>query len=166
MLLCHTLSLRVCSISHSLIQWCYLIISSSANPIFLLPSVFLSIRVFPESQLFASGSQTIGVSVQLILRVNFLWGCTGLISLQPKGLSRIFSSTTAWKHQFFATQPSLGSNSPIHYMINKQGDTIQSCGTPFQNLKQSIVPYLVLFLLDPHAGFPEDRQGSLVFLSL
>ena len=47
-------------------------------------------------------------SFQWILRVDFLLGLTGLISLQSKGLSRVFSNTTVWKHQFFGAQPSFG----------------------------------------------------------
>ena len=50
-------------------------------------------------------------SFQWIFRVGFLIGLTGLISLQSKGPSKVFSNTTVWKHQFFGTQPYLGSNS-------------------------------------------------------
>ena len=62
---------------------------------------------FPVSQLFASGGQSIGASA-LVLSMNtqdwFPLGLTGLISLRSKGLSRLCSSTTIWKHQFFGTQ--------------------------------------------------------------
>ena len=73
---------------------------------------------FPVSQVFASGGQRIGASVSAsVLPMNiqdwFPLGLTALISLQSKELSRVFSSTTVWKHQFFNTQPSLGSNSHI-----------------------------------------------------
>ena len=73
---------------------------------------------FPMSQLFASGGQSIGTSASvLLLPMNiqgwFPLALTGLLSLQSKGLSRVFSSTTVWKHQFFGTQPSLWSNSHI-----------------------------------------------------
>ena len=86
-------------------------------PLLLLPSIFPSIRVFPVSQLFAPGSQSIGVSASaLVLPMNiqgwFPLGLTGLISLLSKGLSRVFSSPTVWKHQFFSTQTS--SSSQIH----------------------------------------------------
>ena len=75
-------------------------------PLLLLPSVFPSIRVFPMSQLFASGGQSIGVSASAsVLPVNTQdWsplGWTGWISLQSKGLSSVFSNTTVQKHQFF-----------------------------------------------------------------
>ena len=64
------------------------------------------------SRLFTSGGQNIGVSASAsVLPVNiqgrFPLGLTGLISLLSKGQSRVFSSTTAQKHQFFGTQPSL-----------------------------------------------------------
>ena len=85
----------------------------------LLPSIFLSIRVFPVSQCFASRGQNIGVSASasvLPMKTQdwFPLGWTGWISLQSKGLSRVFSNTTVQKHQFFGTQLSSQSNSHIH----------------------------------------------------
>ena len=79
-------------------------------PLLLLPSIFPSIRVFPVSQLFASVSQNIGASVSAsVLPMNiqgwFPLGLIGLISLQSKGLSRVSSSTTTWKLQFFSAEP-------------------------------------------------------------
>ena len=72
---------------------------------------------FLMSQLFPSGGQSYGASVS-VLPMNiqdwFLLELTGLISLQSKGLSRVFSSTTVQKHQFFVAQPSLWSSSHIH----------------------------------------------------
>ena len=89
------------------------------RPLLLLPSIFPSIRVFSVSCLFGSGSWNIGASASAsVLPMNiqdwFPLGLTGLISLQSKGLSRVFSSTTVWKHQFFGPQASLWSNSHIH----------------------------------------------------
>ena len=83
-------------------------------PLLLLPSIFPSIRVFPMSQLFASGGQSIGTStLARVLPVNiqhwFPLGLTGLISSQFKELSRVFSSSSIRKHQFFHAQPSLSS---------------------------------------------------------
>ena len=77
-------------------------------PLLLLPLIFPSIRVFPLSQLFASGGQSIGVSASTsVLPMNIQdWlplGWTGWICLQPKGLSRVFSNITFQKHQFFST---------------------------------------------------------------
>ena len=90
------------------------------HALLLLHSIFPSIRVFfPVSWLFASGGQMIGISASaLVPPMNiqdwFPLGLTGLISLQSKGLSRVFSNTTVQKHQFFGAQPSLWSNSHIH----------------------------------------------------
>ena len=89
------------------------------RPILLLPSIFPSMTVFSMSQLFASGGQSIGVSASAsVLPMNiqdwFHLGWAGWISLQSKGLSRVFSNTTVQKHQFFSTQPSSQSNSHIH----------------------------------------------------
>ena len=72
------------------------------------------------SQFFPSGGQSIGASASAsVLPMNiqdwFPLGWTGWSSLLPKGLSRVFSYTTIWKHQFFGIQPSLQSNSHIHH---------------------------------------------------
>ena len=74
---------------------------------------------FPISRLFASGGQSIDASASapvLLLNIQgwFPLGLTGLVSLLSKRLSRVFSSATIQKHQFFSTQPSLWSNSHIH----------------------------------------------------
>ena len=86
-------------------------------PLLFLPTVFPSIRSFPVSQLFPSSSQSVGASASVLpmdIQGWFHLGLTDLISLQSKGLSRVFSSTIVRKHQFFNTQPSLWSNSQIH----------------------------------------------------
>ena len=82
------------------------------RPLLLLPSILPIIRVFQMSQLFASGGQSIGVSASTsVLPMNvqgwFPLGWTAWISLLYKGLSRVFSSTTVQKQQFFSAQPSL-----------------------------------------------------------
>ena len=79
---------------------------------------------FPMSQFFTSGGQSIRVSASAsVLPMNiqdwFPLGLTGWISLQSKGLSRVFSSTTVQKHQFFSVQLSLWSNSHIHTWLLK-----------------------------------------------
>ena len=81
-------------------------------PLLLLLSIFPSIRVFSNDQLFASGDQSIAASSSAsVLPMNihnwFPLGLTCIISLQSSGLSRVFSSTTVWKYQFFDAQPSL-----------------------------------------------------------
>ena len=100
-------------------QWCHPTISSSVIPFFSCPQSFLASGSFPVSQLFASGGQSIGVSASAsVLPMNTQdWspsGWTGWISLQSKGLSRVFSNTTVQKHQFFDTRLSSQSNSHIH----------------------------------------------------
>ena len=95
-----------------------------SHPLFVpfsCPQSFPASGSFPMNQLFASGIQNIGVSASAsVLPMNmniqgwFPLGLTGLISLQSKGLSRVFSSTTIQKHQFFSTQPALWSSSHIH----------------------------------------------------
>ena len=79
------------------------------HPLLLLPSIFPSIRVFSSSQFFTSGGQSIGASASAsILPMNiqgwFPLGLTGLISLQFRGLSRVFSNPTVQTHQFFSAQ--------------------------------------------------------------
>ena len=87
-------------------QWCHPTISSSVVPFSSCPQSFPASGSFQVSQLFASGSQSIGVSASAsVLPMNAqdwsLLGWTGWISLQSKGLSRVFSNTTVQKHQFF-----------------------------------------------------------------
>ena len=92
--------------------WCHPTISSSVVPFSSCPQSFPVSGSFQMSQLFASGGQSIGVSATTsVLPMNTQdWsplGWTGWISLQSKGLSRVFSNTTVQKHQFFGTQLSL-----------------------------------------------------------
>ena len=100
-------------------RWCYPTISSSVVPSSSCPQSLPASESFPMSQLFAWGSQSTGVSASAsVPPVNtqdwFPLGWTGWISLQSKGLSRVFSNTTVQKHQFFGTQLSSQSNSHIH----------------------------------------------------
>ena len=109
---------RTYSNSCSSHQWCHPTISSSIDNFSSHPQSFPASGSFPMSQFFTSGGQSIGVSASAsVLPRNiqdwFPLGLSGWISLQSKELSRVFSSTTVWKHQFFNTQPSLGSNSHI-----------------------------------------------------
>ena len=99
--------------------WCNPDISSSVVPFFSCPQSLPTSGSFQMSQLFTWGGQSIGVSSSAsVLPKNIQdWsplGWTGWISLQYKGLSRVFSNTTVQKHQFFGTQPSSQSNSHIH----------------------------------------------------
>ena len=109
---CPSLSFDVYSNSCPLSWWCHPNISSSTAPFSYCPQSFPTWGSFPINQLFTSGGQSIRTSASdLSLKVGiqswFLLGWTGLISLQSKGLSRVFSSTTVQKHQLFGAQPSL-----------------------------------------------------------
>ena len=100
-------------------QWCHPAISSSVIPFSSCLRSFPASGSFPVNQFFASGGQSIGVSASAsVLPMNTKdWSpleWTGWISLQSKGLSRVFSNTTVQKHQFFGAQPSLWSNSNIN----------------------------------------------------
>ena len=119
---------RCCPSPTSRIDWnscplvdmrCHPTISSSVIPFSSRLQSFPASRSFQMSQFFTSGGQSIGVSASAsVLPMNmqdwFPLGWTGWISLQFKGLSRVFSNTTVLKHQFFSAQPSLlWSNSHI-----------------------------------------------------
>ena len=100
-------------------RWCHPAISSSLVPFSSCSQSLPASESFPMSQLFAWGGQSIGVSaLASVLPKNTQdWSpleWTGWISLQSKGLSRVFSNTTVQKHQFFSAQPSSQSNSHIH----------------------------------------------------
>ena len=108
-----------CSNSCPLSWWCHPTISSSVVPFSFCLQSFPASGSFPMSQLFVLGGQSIEASaLASVLPVNiqgwFPLGWTGLTSLLSRELSRVFSSTTVWKHQFFSTQTSLWSNSHIH----------------------------------------------------
>ena len=110
---------RVHSDSCPLSQWCHPAISSSVVPFsFCLQSLPAS-ESFPMSQLFTWGGQSTGVSAlaSFLPKKSQGWSpsqWTGWISLQSKGISRVFSNTAVQKHQFFGAQHSSQSNSHIH----------------------------------------------------
>ena len=113
-LLCPSLSSGVCANSCPLSQWYLPTISSFVTFFSSSPLSFPESGSFPMSWLFTSAGQSLGVSTSAsVLPMNiqgwFPLGWTGLISLQSKGLSRVFSSTTVRKHQLFGAQPSLWS---------------------------------------------------------
>ena len=100
-------------------RWCHPAISSSVVPFSSCPQSLPASESFPMSHLFTWGGQSIGVSAlaSVLPRYTQDWSpleWTGWISLQSKGLSRVFSNTTVQKHQFFGTQLSSRSNSHIH----------------------------------------------------
>ena len=111
--------------SWPLSQWCHPTISFSVVPFSSCLQSFPESESFPMSQFFASGGQNIGVPASAsVFPVNikdwFPLGWTGWISLQSKGLSRVFSNTTVQKHQFFCPQLFLWSYFPVHTWLLKK----------------------------------------------
>ena len=100
-------------------QWCHSVISFSVIPFSSCPESLPASESFKMSQLFPWGGQSIGVSALASFLPKKSQGrspseWTSWVSLQSKGLSRVFSNTTVQKHQFFGTQFSSQSNSHIH----------------------------------------------------
>ena len=105
--------------SRPLSQWCHPAISSSVVPFSSSPQSLPASKAFPVSQLFTWGGQSTGASAlaSFLPKKSQGWSpskWTGWISLQSRGLSRVFSNTTVQKHQFFGAQLSSQSNSHIH----------------------------------------------------
>ena len=110
--LCPSPAPRVYSNSWPLSQWCHPTISSSVVPFSSHLQSCPASGSFPMSQFFASGGQSTGVSalasaLPMNLQDWFPLGWTGWISLQSRGLSRVFSNTTVQRHRFFSAQISL-----------------------------------------------------------
>ena len=129
---CPSPSPGACSNSCPPSRWCHPTVSSSFVPFSSSLHSFPSLGSFQMSQFFTSGSQRIGASASAsVLPMNiqgwFPLGLTRLISLQFKGLSRIFSNTTVQKYQFFGTQPSLWSNFLTCYWKNHSFDYMNFC---------------------------------------
>ena len=124
---------RVHSNSRPSSRWCHPAISSSVLPFSFCPQSLPASESFPMSQLFAWGGQSIGVSALASFLPNntqdwspLEWTCW--VSLQSKGLSRVFYNTTVQKQQIFSAQPSFWSNFHIHtYWINHSFDYMDFC---------------------------------------
>ena len=117
--LCPSPTPGVHSDSRSLSQWCHPAVSSSVVPFSSCPQSLPASESFPVSKLFTWGGRSTGVSAlaSFLPKNTQDWSpleWTGWISLQSKGLSRVFSDITVQKHQFFGTQLSSQSNSHIH----------------------------------------------------
>ena len=129
-------------------------ISSSVIPLSCLQS-FPSSGSFPVSQLFASGCQSLGASASVsasVFPMNiqdwFPLGFTGLISLQSKWLSRVFSCITIGKHPFFGAQPSLWSNFHIYtWLLEKPVLTIQTFESKVMSLLFNTLSRFVIAFL-------------------
>ena len=119
-------TLRAYSNSCPLNQWCHPTISSFAVPFSSCLQSFQASGSFPMSWPFASGGQSTGVSASasvppMNIQDWFPLRLTSLISLQSKGLSRVFSNSTVQKHQFSGALPSLLSSCHIHtWLLEKQ----------------------------------------------
>ena len=130
---CPSPSPGVGSNSCPLSWWCHPTISSPVIPFSSCLQSFPASGSFPMSQFFASSGQRIGPSASaLVLSMNtqdWSLGWTSWISLQSKGLSRVFSNTTVQKHQFFGPQPSLWSDCHIHTWLleNHSFDYTEIC---------------------------------------
>ena len=114
-----------CSKSCSSSQWCHPAMLSSVMSFSSHLQSFPASGSFPMTQFFTSGGQSIKVSASAsVLPMNtqdpYPLGLTSLISLESKGLSRVFSNTTVQKHQFFNDQLSLKSDSHIHKRLLKK----------------------------------------------
>ena len=138
--------LRVCSNSCPLSWWCYLIISSSVISFSSCLQSFPASGSFPMSQLFIAGGQSIGASASASVLQSNIQGCfslglTGLIFLQSKGLSRVFSNTTVQKYQcsaFFMVQ--------LSHLYMTTGKTI---ALTIQDFAKKIVRFVQLGIQGP-----------------
>ena len=129
---CPSPSPRVCSDSLQLSRWCHPTISSSAPVFSFRLQPFPASESFPMSWVFASGGQSIGASATVFpmnIQGWFPLGLTGWISLQSKGLSRVFSNTMIEKHQLFGVCLLYGPTfTPIHdYWKNHCFDYTDLC---------------------------------------
>ena len=161
---CHSPSPEICSNSYPLSQWCHPTILSSVVPFSSCLQSFSASGTILMSWLFASGGQSTGVSASasvLLMNIQswFLLGWTGLISLQSKGLSRVFINTTVQKHQFLGTQPSLWSQLSYPYMIN--GKTIPLTRWTFVGKVMS----LLFNTLSRFVFLPSNEQASFNFVA-
>ena len=152
-LFCPLLSPGIYSDWYPLGQWCYQGISSSAISLSFCLWSFPTSGSFLMSQLFTSNGQIIRTLASATVLPMNIWGLylgwTGLISLPSKGLSRVFSSTTIQKHQFFSAQHSLWSNSHNHtWLLTKNTSlTIQTCiislmSLLFNTLSRFVIAFL------------------------
>ena len=118
--------------SHPSSPWCHPAVSSSVVPFSSCPQSLPASESFPMSQLFTWGGQSTGVSALASFLPKNTQGWsplewTGWISLQSKGLSRVFSNTIVQKHQFFGAQLSSQSNSHIHTWLLEKPQPCLDC---------------------------------------
>ena len=175
---------RVHSDSRPSSQWCHPAISSSVVlPFSSCPHSLPESESFPMTQLFAWGGQSIGVSAlaSFLPKKSQGWSpseWTGCISLQFKGLSRVFSITTVQKHQFFDTQLSSQSNSHIHtWLLEKpqlwSDRPLLVTSLLFNMLSRLVIPFLprnkrllISWLQSPSAVILEPQKINSVTVSI
>ena len=174
---------RACSNSCPLSRWCHPTISSSVVPFCSRLQPFPASGSFLMSQFFTSDGQRFGASVSdlpMNMQNRFPLGLTGWISLQSKGLSRVFSNTTVQNHQFFSAQPSLWSNS--HVIHNYWKKTIaltrrtfvgKVMSLLFNMLSRLVIAFLprsklllISWLQSPSAVILEPTKIKLVTVSI
>ena len=179
---CPSLSPRACSNSCPLSQWCHPI--PSAIPFSFCLQSFPALGYFPMSQLFTSGGQSTGSSASASVHLRniqhlFPLGLTGLISLQFKGLSRVFFIYPAPKHQLLGIKPSLWSSLHIHFTMGKTiALTIQTfvgklTSLYFNMLSRFIIAFvprskclLISWLQSPSAVILEPKKIRFVTVSI
>ena len=166
--LCPSLSPGVFSSSCPLHQWCHPTISSSVTLFFWRQS-FQASGSFPLSWLFSSGGQNTGASVSVLLVSIQGWfplKLTGWISLLSKGLSRVFSSTTIWKHQLFSGQLSLWSRFQHDYWKDHSLDYMEFCLKVMSLLVNKLSRFVIAFLpRNNHLLISWLQSSSAVILS-
>ena len=163
--------------------WCHPTIWSSVIP-FSCPQYFQASGSFPVSWLFPSSGKSIGASASasvlpMNIQVWFPLGWTGWLSLQSKGLSNIFSSTTVQKHQFFSAQPSLWSDFHIctwdwkNHSFNYMDFCQQRDVSFFYMLSRLVIAFLprstcflISWLQSPYAVILEPKKIKSVTVSI
>ena len=151
-LLCPSLSPWVCSNSYPLSWWCHPTISSSVAHFSSCPHFFPASVFSNESALHIRRPNTVASASASILPMNiqgwFPLGLTGLISLLSKGLSRVLSNITVWKHKFFRTRTSLWSNSHTYVTTGKTiALTIQTYVSKLMSLLFNTLSRFVIAIL-------------------
>ena len=163
-------------------QWWHPTISSSVIPFSSHLQSFPASRSFPNSQLFASDTQSIGASASasvfpMNIQDYYPLGLTYLISLQPKELSRPFSNSTVWKYEFFSLQPSLWFNFHIHtwlleknIALTRQIFVSKVMSLLFKTFSRFVIAFLprsrclsILFLQWPSAVILEPKKNTVCY---
>ena len=147
-------------------QWCHPAISSSVIPFSSCPQSLPASESFPMSQLFAWGGQSTGVSAVASFPPKKSQGWspsewTGWISLQSKGLLRVFSNTTVQKHQFFST---LGSS--VHSILQERTLEWTAIPSPLHLPDPGIKPTSPALQADSSPSQPQGSPGRCLYLTI